>query len=102
MTIRQLYDSAGLQRELRANGVPAAVTFHGNDPRLSCRPYPAGRALLRKIFPADARNPYAAVEIHPSALPPGAAVYLNDTSNSDGYLGLTIGLAYTSKQCTGS
>ncbi len=102
VTIRELYDPGGLQRELRADGVPAAVTFYGSHPHLSCRPYPADRALMGKIFPSDARDPYAAVVIRPSALPTGAAVYIDDTSNPDGYLGLTIGLAYTSKRCTGS
>jgi hypothetical protein len=101
VTIRQLYDPAGLQRELRADGVPAAVTFYGH-PHVSCRLYPADRALMGKIFPTDVRDPYAAVEIRPSALPAGAAVYINDTSNAYGYLGLTIGLVRTGPRCTTS
>jgi hypothetical protein len=101
VTIRELYDPGGLQRELRADGVPAAVTFYGSHPHVSCRPYPADRALMRKIFPTDVRDPYAAVEIRPSALPTGAAVYINDTSNPYGYLGLTVGLVYAGQHCTG-
>ena len=38
----------------------------------------------------------------PSALPPGAGVYIDDYSNPYGYVGLQIGLVHTSKQCTGS
>jgi hypothetical protein len=101
VTIRELYDPAGLQRGLRADGVPAAVTFYGH-PHVSCRLYPADRALMGRIFPTDARDPYAAVEIRPAALPAGAAVYINDTSNPYGYLGLTIGLVRTGQGCTGS
>jgi hypothetical protein len=101
VTIRELYDPAGLQRELRADGVPAAVTFYGH-PHVSCRLYPSDRAMMGKIFPTDVRDPYAAVEIRPSALPAGAAVYINDTSNPYGYLGLTVGLVHTGPRCTGS
>ena len=102
VTIRELYDPAGLRRQLRADGVPAAVIFSGGPPQLPCRPYPADRALMNKVFPSDARDPYAAVEIRPSALPTGAAVYINDTSNPYGYLGLTVGLVYAGQHCTGS
>jgi DNA-directed RNA polymerase specialized sigma24 family protein len=41
VTIRELRDPAGLQSKLRADGVPASVTFSGQ-PNPSCRPYPAG------------------------------------------------------------
>jgi len=59
VTIRELKDPAGLQGTLRADGVPASVTFAG---QLSpaCRPYPGGTIpwppqsptpLLRRVFP---------------------------------------------------
>jgi hypothetical protein len=64
------------------------------------RLYPADRALMGWIFPTDVRDPYAAVEIRPSALPAGRAVYINDTSNPDGYLDLTAGLVRTGPRCT--
>jgi hypothetical protein len=103
VTIRQLYNPAGLQRELRAVGVPAVVTFYATQPYPpSCRPYPASRAVLQKAFPSDRDNPLAAVVIRPSALPAGAAVYINDSSNSYGYIGLHTGLVRASKQCTTS
>lgn len=37
VTIRELKDPAGLQARLRADGVPATVSFSGPDP--ACRPY---------------------------------------------------------------
>jgi hypothetical protein len=59
VTIRQLKDPAGLQSALRADGVPASVTFAGQlNP--ACRPYPGGTIpwpphpttpLLRQVFP---------------------------------------------------
>ena len=99
VTIRELYDPAGLQRTLRADGVPAVVTFYGQGRPPSCRPYAAGRGLLGKIFPAPL--PPAAVVIRPSALPAGAGVYLNDSSNPYGFIGVSLGLVHASKQCTG-
>jgi hypothetical protein len=59
VTIRQLEDPAGLQSTLRADGIPASVTFTSQqDP--ACQPYPGGTipwppqpapALLRQVFP---------------------------------------------------
>jgi hypothetical protein len=98
---RELYDPAGLQRKLRADGVPAAVTFYASHPYPpSCRPYRASRAVLKKVFPSHLA-PTAATVIRPSALPTGAGVHLNDSSNPYGYLGLGAGLVQASKQCTG-
>jgi hypothetical protein len=78
------------------------VTFYASHPYPpSCRAYPASRAVLQKVFPPQLA-PTAAIVIRPSALPPGAGVYINDSSNPYGYLGLGAGLVYASKQCTGS
>lgn len=71
--IRQLADPAGLQRALRADGVPATVTLPGHLNR-ACRPYPASKAVLHMVFlpppgPAPARTVW--VVIDPSALPAG-------------------------------
>jgi hypothetical protein len=58
VTIRELKDPAGLQSRLRADGVPASVTFASQqNPR--CRPYPGGTPgqpphstpLLHRVFP---------------------------------------------------
>ena len=103
ITIRELYNPAGLQRELRADGVPASVTFVGGPGYpSSCRAYPAGRALLREVFPPHPEAATTAIVIRPSALPAGAGVYLDDTSNPYGYIGLHLGLVHASKRCTGS
>ena len=103
VTIRELFYPDGLQSKLRADGVPARVTF-GAPGKHSwrCRPYPGRRALMAQVFPPDPQAPTAAIVIRPSALPVGAGVYIDDTSNAYGYVGLTTGLVQASKQCTGS
>lgn len=101
VAIRELFNPAGLQRELRAAGVPARVTFYGHGYPPSCRTYPAGRALLHKVFPPHPQAP-AAIVIRPSALPTGAGVYLNDSSNPYGVIGIHLALVHASKRCTGS
>ncbi len=62
VTIRELHDPAGLQHRLRADGVPATVTFLGQQ-NPACHPWPgaalhgmstpAGNALFNKVFPPD-------------------------------------------------
>jgi len=87
--IRQMVDPAGLQRVLRADGVPATVTFprHLNP---ACRTYPASGAVLRLVFvpPPPPRSPsrpghpvhghlpqrIIAFVLDPSALPAGTGV----------------------------
>ena len=66
--IRELHDPAGLQRTLRADGVPASVTFVGQQ-NPSCRPYPASLALINRVFPLHQGASPSVVVIHPSALP---------------------------------
>lgn len=64
VTINQFKDPAGLQRTLRADGVPASVTF-ASQQNPACRPYPGGTLspgsvpprpllpppLLKQVFP---------------------------------------------------
>jgi hypothetical protein len=91
--ILQMVDPARLQRVLRADGVPATVTFprHLNP---ACRPYPASKAQLRMVFlprpgprpshshpvrPVHRRGvwpprPTIAFILDPSALPAGTGV----------------------------
>jgi hypothetical protein len=75
VTIRELKDPAGLQRTLRADGVPASVTFAGQQ-NAACRLYPGGALLggqpapavtplLKRVFP----KPYRYLPL-PSHLPP--------------------------------
>lgn len=103
VTIHELLFPAGLQRRLREAGVPASVTFDAVHRYPSwCRAYPASRAVLAGVFPPHPGVPTAVVVIRPSALPPGAGVYVDDLSNPYGYIGIQVGLVRASKQCTGS
>jgi hypothetical protein len=98
VTVRQLRDPAGLQRTLRADGVPASVTFFGHEPR-ACRNYPLDPALLHKIF-GFSQPPLV---IHPSALPDGTGVRLSPGHYPPGTpIALSAGLVHTSPRCTGS
>jgi hypothetical protein len=107
VTIRELRDPGGLQRELRADGIPASVIF-GDHQNPSCRPYPAGEDLTEKVFPTPQGPPPSAIQvtIHPSALPGGAGVQLFDGAIGQPGPGRTfsigVGLVHTSPRCTGS
>ena len=104
--IRELRDPAGLQRRLRADGVPASVTFldHQNP---SCRPYHAGMALLNTVFPGSYRlkpPPGNVIVIHRQALPGNAGVQLGGTFRQPPAAGGVAApvLVYASHRCTGS
>jgi hypothetical protein len=77
ITVRQLSDPSGLQSTLRADGVPANVTFLAH-PDPSCQPYPQTQALFRNIYPDQkaAGSGDTVLIIHPSALPSGAGVQI--------------------------
>jgi hypothetical protein len=76
--INQFKDPAGLQSTLRADGVPASVTF-ASQRNQACRPYPGGTlspgsgppsplrpsALLKQVFP----TPYQVLEPPPGTGP---------------------------------
>jgi hypothetical protein len=124
VTIRQFRDPAGLQRELRADGVPASVIFN---PRLPagapfrdlfhvkhnpCQAYSGGQGQLLKVVrggsPHPLREGSTLSVIHPSALPSGAGVQFIATPNT-GYqnssqkrFALGVLLVQASQQCTGS
>jgi hypothetical protein len=97
VTVRQLRDPAGLERTLRADGVPASVTFFGHEPR-ACHRYPADPALMAKVFGGNGPP----LVIHPSALPHGAGVQLNPGHYPPGApIALAAGLVHASPRCTG-
>jgi hypothetical protein len=124
VTIRQFRDPAGLQRELRADGVPASVIFN---PRLPagapfrdlfhvknnpCQAYSGGQGQLLKVVRGGSPHPFREGStlsvIHPSALPSGAGVQFIATPNT-GYqnssqkrFALGVLLVQASQQCTGS
>jgi len=84
VTIRNLRDPAGLQRALRANGVPARVTYPRAHIPAACHFFDlntmgATRALLSRtltvpIFKLNRVASYANFVVHPSAIPHGAGV----------------------------
>lgn len=107
VTIRQLHDPAGLQHTLRADGIPASVTF-ANRQNPSCQRYPAGLTLLNTVFPPSPAGPppgHTVIVIRPSALPSKAGVLLAASFGQSGgmrFAGVEPGLVYASLQCTGS
>jgi hypothetical protein len=109
VTIRGLRDPAGLQHTLRADGVPASVTFTGQR-NPACQGYPGGgsqsqrRHLLSSVAtPAGGRN---AMVIHPPALPSGAGLQIDALfqhyPGPRGSFQVGVGLVQASPQCTGS
>ena len=109
VTIRELQDPAGLQRTLRADGVPASVTFTGQQ-NPACQGYPGGgsqsqrRHLLSSVAgPAAGRD---VMVIHPSALPSGAGLQIytlfQNYPGPRGSFQVAVGLVQASPQCTGS
>jgi hypothetical protein len=99
VTIRQLRDPAGLQRTLRADGLPAAVTFSGQLPA-SCQRLVAGGDVIKQVFSSRQVGGYPVMVIHPAALPAGAGVAINPPDQSP-ITNVAIGLVHTSPQCTG-
>jgi len=103
--INQLRDPAGLQRKLRAEGVPASVVF-GNPPNVQpepCQWYHGNHAgLLPKVVPSIAPGQppgHAILAIDPSALPAGAGVQIITPTNLSR---IGVRLVATSQGCTGS
>jgi hypothetical protein len=121
VTIREFRDPAGLQRTLRANGVPASVIFNPKLParapfrdlfRVKHNPcqFSRDQSQLLKVVtghPHPLREGSAVSIIHPSALPSGAGVQFIATPNT-GYahspsrFALGVILVQTSPGCTGS
>jgi hypothetical protein len=129
VTIRELSDPSGLQSTLRADGVPASVTFL-SQPDPSCRPYSMSLALFKSIYQAQnaAGSGNSVIIISPSAVPSGAGVQIGTATGrpvgdrdlydgaanqvirrsvhhaaaGTGTIALRVGLVYASQQCTGN
>ena len=127
VTIRQLDDAAGLQRTLRADGIPARVEFLPV-PRPTGPTNPPGSAsmpLVEPTIPAGCTQPAmslkknleiqdqifgqgmtdqlsdVALVIHVGAIPPGIGIFLaTETGESNGF-GLGQGLVVAAPSCTG-
>ncbi|MGH3255214.1 MAG: hypothetical protein ACRDOU_07350 [Streptosporangiaceae bacterium] len=109
VTIRELTDPAGLQATLRADGVPASVTFAGQQ-NPACQGYSGGgsqsqrRQLLGSVATGPTGGPYVLI-IHPSAIPSGAGVEIWSGFGNNipaSAQGLSVELVQASSQCTGS
>ncbi len=104
--INQLRDPAGLQRKLRADGVPASVVF-GNLPNVQRKPcqwyHGNHRGLLPKVVPSIAPGQPSGhaivLAIHPSALPAGAGVQIITLANLSR---IGVRLVTASQGCTDS
>jgi hypothetical protein len=122
VTIREFTDPSGLQAKLRAAGVPASVTFIGQE-NPACQIYPASRALRGSVVshtfeyiapprqgPPTTMPPQVGLVpvllIHRLALPPGVGIQLASifTPPSSGLAQGTVrlGLVYASPRCTGN
>lgn len=125
VSIRQLHDPARLQSRLRADGIPASVTYFGHA-NPACRPYKhvspprwlAGRqhvpvAVIARVIarithgvvrlapgypPAQATNHFLII---PSALPHKVGVQIS-AEVTPARVALSFGLVHASAQCTGS
>jgi hypothetical protein len=121
VAIRELRDPAGLQRTLRADGVPASVTFSGQ-PNPACQPYPylpgkdrsqavrkqtmiqvtpnAGRSYVMVVRPAV--PPATGLLIDPSAVPRRVGLEIEAGPVRHRLLPVWASLVQASHQCTGS
>ena len=101
--INQLRDPGGLQRKLRADGVPASVVFGNpmNVQQKPCQWYHGNVAgLLPKVVPSIAPGPgHAILAIDPSALPAGAGMQIIAMTNLSR---IGVRLVSNSRGCTGS
>lgn len=108
ITIRELRDPAGLQRTLRADGLPVNVSFSGPPLNPSCQPYPTSKGQLRSVAQFHPGQKSTVLVIHPSALPDGAGLFIFDrpglqpVPQAKGPFPLAVGLVQASQQCTGS
>jgi hypothetical protein len=120
VTIRELRYPAGLQRTLRADGVPASVTFFGQQ-NPACQPYPyrpgqdrneARRQTMIRVIPGGTSSSVTVVRpslppsngllIDPSALPSGVGLQIGAGPVRHDLFRIWAGLVQASQQCTGS
>ena len=104
ITIRQLQHPAKLQATLRADGLPAHVSFSGNSDRV-CRPYtPLSPNLAMGIYRFFDSNGSYVLTIDPSVLPSGVGVSISGDDQrlpSGSFVPVAIAAVHASRQCTG-
>jgi hypothetical protein len=118
VTFREATDPAGLQSTLRADGVPASVTFTGHQ-NPACQPYSASDSQAFWPFgpktgplgwsgfihhPQEAYTTQDAMVINPAALPSGVGlqIWTSGTPGAADDFQLHASLVRASPQCTGS
>ena len=102
VTIRQFRDPAGLQARLRADGVPASVTFTGQQ-NPSCQPYRYRPGLLRKVVTVRHEGHGHLMIIHLSALPSDAGLrFVSSIQRHGTGQSVDTDLVQATPQCTGS
>lgn len=108
VTFREAADQARLQHTLRADGVPASVTFTGQqNPACHLIAGPVGNVFDGSRFAGNPKEAYEtpdALVIRPSALPSGDGVeiWTSGTPGAAGNFQLQMSLVQASPQCTGS
>jgi hypothetical protein len=107
VTIRQLRDPAGLQSTLRADGVPASVTFRSQSNPACVTPRThLSEQQLHRIFTAQLPRGATtgdAFSINPPAIPSGLGVQISSTKPSAAPKHIIqVGVVQASPQCTGT
>jgi hypothetical protein len=104
VTIRQLQHPVQLQATLRADGLPAHVSFSGN-PGSVCKPHKfESLNEAMDIYRFFKRNGSDFLTINPSVLPSGVGLSISSNDlhlSSRSVFSVSIGTVYTSRQCTG-
>jgi len=104
VTIRQLRDPAGLQARLRADGIPASVSFTGH-PNRACKvdgTDPATEQVFQTPRNGHLQDSYT-ITIRRSAIPSDAGIEIEASFlPRSGSLGeMALGLVHASPRCTG-
>ena len=103
VTIRQLAQPAQLQATLRADGLPAHVSFSGN-PITVCQPMAVSPDVAGGIYRFFDSNGSDVLTIDPSVLPSGVGLSISGDDQrlpSGSFSPVTIGTVQSSAQCTG-
>jgi len=101
ITIRQLQHPAQLQATLRADGLPAHVSFTGNSGTV-CQPRRVSGDVALDIYRFLERNGSDVITIDPSVLPSGVGLNIMGLpSGSSSHVVIGIQTVYASRQCTG-
>ena len=105
VTIRDLRDPSGLQARLRADGIPASVSYSGLP--AACQPAAVTKTQLHSVGNRQQHGHRLVFIIHPSALPSGDGVFIFDRvsapplSSGHRHGPLAFGLVQASPACTG-